>query len=131
ETAVPHHDQHVVQPAWAGRDDAAPGHLPGIARRWPPEREGAYRRMDAVGADDQIIVRTRTVTEVDNDPLPVLAQPHGADPEPGGHRGGARKQPLLQLGAFNADAGPHITPQLFVVGVAEELTPGVAECRAV
>jgi hypothetical protein len=34
ETAIAHHNHHVVQSARPDRYDAAPDHLPGVARRW-------------------------------------------------------------------------------------------------
>src|SRR5581483_1781615 len=130
EAAVAHHDQHVVQPTRAGRDDAAPDYLAGIAWWRPPDREGAHRRMDAIGADDQVVVGPRAVAEVDADPIRVLRQPRQTDPEPGGHGSGTRQQRLVELAALDADTGADVAPQRFEVGATQDLAVGVAECPA-
>jgi hypothetical protein len=85
EAAVAHHDRHGVHSTRASRYDAAPDDLPSVARRWPAQGQGANARVDAVGADDQLVVASGTVAELDRDATRVLGERANREPETGGH----------------------------------------------
>ena len=86
--------------------------------------------MDAVRSHHKVVVAGRGVAESDPDPVNILGQRRERDTQSMWDRSGTGQQRLLQSDTGNGQPGPHIAPELFEIGLAEQLPLLIKESPA-
>ena len=82
-----------------GRHQPAPGDIAGVARQLLAEHLSAHRRMDAIGADQDVAGRGAAVGERDGDAVGVLIEALDARAEAEAFLAETAEQDIEQVGA--------------------------------
>ena len=90
---------HIEMRDALGRHQPAPGDVAGVARQLLAEHLPAHRRMDAVGADENVAGRGAAIGERDRDAVRVLIEALDARAEAEAFLAEAAEQDVEQVGA--------------------------------
>ncbi len=86
--------------------------------------------MDPIGADDEIVVATRSFAELDGDDAVALYQALHGQPHPDRHVARRVAQQRVQVGAMDREARPDGGPELCDIDVAEQPPAVITEALA-
>jgi hypothetical protein len=83
--------------------------------------------LDAVSGDDEVLVATGSVAELDGDDVLLVSDALHGQPETDGHVACCLEQQFGQVGAMNREAWPDGPPELGDVDLEEQPAALVAE----
>jgi hypothetical protein len=110
-----------------GREEAPADLADGLGQRRGLEGEPADGASDAVGGDDEIVVATGSVAELDGDEAVLESDAVHGQPEADGHVARRLEQQFVQVGPMNHEAWPDGPPELGDVDLEEQPAALVAE----
>jgi hypothetical protein len=128
----PQHHRPGRELRGAGREEAPADLADGPGQRGGLEGEPADGASDAVGGDDEIVVATGSVAELDGDDAALVSDAVHGQPEADGHVARRLEQQFVQVGPMNREAWPDGPPELGDVDLEEQPAALVAEgCRGI